>query len=72
MWFRRRYRTPWWLVLLAALGIRSWWRRSEMSPEQREAYHAKRRRFRDKMQEAFDVWKDPVSESHDEATEDAP
>lgn len=72
MWFRRRYRTPWWLLLIGVLGIRSWWIRAEMSPEQRESYRAKRRQFRDKIQEAFDVWKHPNAESTVDSQEDEP
>jgi hypothetical protein len=72
MWFRRRYRTPWWIVLLAALGVRSLWVRSEMSSEQREAYRAKRRRFREKIREAFDVFKEPEPDEPGTSVEDQP
>ncbi len=72
MWFRRRYRTPWWMVLLAALGLRSLWIRSEMSSEQRQAYRTKGRRFREKIREAFEVFNDHESEPETETLEDQP
>lgn len=70
MWFRRRYRTPWWMVLLAVLGVRSLWVRSEMSAEQREAYRAKRRRFGEKIREAFEVFEEPEPNEPEPSTED--
>lgn len=51
-----RRRAPLLVWVLAILGIKSlWWKNR---PEEREAYRAKRRAFRQKIGEAFDVWRD--------------
>lgn len=71
-WSRRRRRSPIWVWLLALLGLKSvWgWRVRQASPEWQE----KRDLFRQKMDEAFSVWRDPEAPGDDtEApTEDAP
>lgn len=43
-----------------------------MSSEQREAYRAKRRRFREKIREAFDVFKEPEPDEPETSVEDQP
>lgn len=56
MWYRRR--TPFWVWILAFLGLKSlWWR--PLPEAERERYREKRRRFREKLAEAFDVWREP-------------
>lgn len=54
-WGRRR--TPWWVWLLALVGMKSlWsWRQRQVDP----AWDAKRRRFGEKLDEAFRVWREP-------------
>lgn len=67
MWFRRR-RTPLWVWILAALGLKSlWvWRARQEDP----AFDTKRREFREKMDEAWDVWRQkPDSSSNGSAGE---
>ncbi|MCL5115975.1 MAG: hypothetical protein M1272_02370 [Firmicutes bacterium] len=58
MWGRRR--TPVWVWALALLGLKSlWsWRMKEADP----AWLDKRRRFRQKLDEAFQVWREKDSE----------
>lgn len=41
-----------------------------MSVEQREAYRAKRRRFGEKIREAFDVFKEPEPDEPEHAVKD--
>lgn len=59
MMFGRRGNTPIWVWVLALLGLKSLWvRRQEvMDP----AVRAKRERFRAKLDEAFQVWRDDSS-----------
>lgn len=67
MGFFRRRRTPLWVWLLALLGIRSLiWKGSS---EDRERYREKRRRFREKIGEAFDVWRESDDTTDTTATE---
>lgn len=66
MWWRRSRVTPWWVWLLALLGIRSlWlWRERRSDPN----WAAKRHQFKQKIDEAFDVWRqDDDSEEPSEA-----
>lgn len=66
MWWMRRRGTPLWVWFLAFLGIKSlWtWRAKQDDP----AWQDKRRRFRTKLDEAFDVWREEppsdTSEAH--------
>lgn len=71
MWWRRRYRRPWWLVLLAVLGLKSLWRGGYRITwgDDDDDDRDRRRRFRQKLREAFDVWKEPKEGT---ATEDKP
>jgi hypothetical protein len=54
MWRRRSPRTPIWVWVLALLGLQSiWlWRRRAADP----IWQDKRRRFAEKIDEAFSVW----------------
>jgi hypothetical protein len=63
VWWMRRRRAPLWLWVLAALGLKSmWrWRTAGASPE----WQDKRRRFNEKIEEAFKVWKEPESGTTD-------
>lgn len=45
-------------LLLLVLGLK-FVTRERWTPEEKEAYRAKRRLFREKMREAFDVWDEP-------------
>lgn len=62
MFFRRRRNPPWWLWALALLGLRQvareWWTR----PADNGEWDEKRRKFREKIREAFRVWKEPEGE----------
>ncbi len=63
MFFRRRLRTPWWVWLLALLGVRQvvrgW---AQDSPESGD-FAQKNEKFRQKIREAFMVWKEPAETS---------
>ncbi len=59
------------MVFLALLGLRSLWRANYRSEADAGEYRNKRRLFRQKIQEAFDVWREPSAETGtDEKPED--
>lgn len=65
MFFRRR-RIPLWVWVLALVGLRSLWGgRIEVETNTKE-WRRKRRRFGEKLREAFRVWQEP-DESPDSA-----
>ncbi len=66
MWWGRRRPIPLWVWILAMIGFRSLLARKAMrgDPE----WRGKRRRFREKMKEAFSVWQEPAEEGVQDAT----
>lgn len=58
MWWRRRQRTPIVVWVLALLGVKSLvrWRVRQAAPD----WQAKRRIFGEKLDEAFQVWREPA------------
>lgn len=67
MWWRRP-RVPFWMVVLAFLGVKSFMRggRTHHSAD----FESRRQRFREKMDEAFDVWREPDTATSDSAPKD--
>lgn len=57
MFFHRRRSTPVWLLILAVLGVRSLWRTEPLTEVERTTLANKRKVFREKIREAFDVWR---------------
>ncbi|MCL6443054.1 MAG: hypothetical protein K6T83_06305 [Alicyclobacillus sp.] len=51
-------------VLLALFGLKLFLKRERWSEEEKETYRAKRRAFRQKLREAFDVWDEPCQPSN--------
>jgi hypothetical protein len=51
---------------LAFLGLRSLWRREYRITWSDDDNQDRRRRFRQKLREAFDVWKEPKEETEAE------
>lgn len=68
MSWRSRRRTPVWVWLLALLGIKSLWLRRVQSAD--PAWQEKSRRFREKLDEAFQVWREAPPSASSEATDD--
>ncbi|NMP23340.1 hypothetical protein [Sulfobacillus harzensis] len=52
----RRARTPWWVWVLAIIGMKSLWVRRQEAVD--PGFRAKQERFREKVNEAFAVWRD--------------
>ncbi len=66
-WPRRRY-TPWWMRILAMIGLQFLLRRIATETRSSDAdWRAKKRRFRQKLREAFQVWQDPANASADDS-----
>lgn len=51
-------------ILLFIFGVKLL-KRERWTEEEKAQYHTKRRAFRQKMREAFDVWDKPVKSTHD-------
>ena len=68
MWWSRRRPVPLWVWILAMMGFRSLWVRQarRFDPD----FQEKRRRFREKMKDAFSVWKEPAEEDPVGSAED--
>lgn len=62
MFFRRRGRAPWWVWILALVGMRQLVRSWMVSNGGATEWSEKGQRFREKIREAFSVWKEPASE----------
>lgn len=60
MWWSRRRRVPWWLALLALIGLKAVVRGAAFVPDER--YQSRRARFWTKIGEAFEVWREPEDE----------
>ncbi|MDA8206910.1 MAG: hypothetical protein M0Z36_12655 [Thermaerobacter sp.] len=67
MWWSRRRSAPLWVWVLAFLGFKSVWYWVRSGDP---AWQDKRRRFRRKLDEAFDVWRDDASKPDGEGAED--
>lgn len=57
MFWPRRRGMPWWLALLALIGLKAVIRGTAVGADER--YQAKRARFWAKIGEAFQVWREP-------------
>ena len=67
LWRRPRYYAPWWLGLLAMFGFKYLVRQmAQGSGQETTEWRNKRKLFRQKLREAFMVWREPEDGSEGE------